>query len=59
MSATFSPMFDASRLDRFRSAIRSAIGKPQEGPMASEAGKVLMPERDLKYVNAYGPTAKA
>ena len=26
---------------------------------AIEAGKVLMPERDLKYVNAYGPTAKA
>lgn len=25
---------------------------------AIESGKVLMPERDLKYVNAYGPTAK-
>ena len=24
---------------------------------AIDSGKVLMPERDLKYVNAYGPAA--
>lgn len=51
MSATFSPMFDASRLDRFRSAIRSAIGKPQEGPMASEAGKVLIVDDDPQILS--------
>jgi hypothetical protein len=26
---------------------------------AIEAGQVLMPDRELKYVNAYGPTARA
>jgi hypothetical protein len=26
---------------------------------AIDAGKVMMPERDLLYVNAYGPTAQS
>lgn len=46
MSATFSPMFDASRLDRFRSAVRSAIGKPQEKGASGEAAKVLIVDDD-------------
>jgi EAL domain-containing protein (putative c-di-GMP-specific phosphodiesterase class I) len=51
MTATFTPMFDATRLDRFRSAIRSAIRKPQDGPVTVDPGKVLIVDDDPQVLS--------
>jgi EAL domain-containing protein (putative c-di-GMP-specific phosphodiesterase class I)/ActR/RegA family two-component response regulator len=51
MTVPFSPLLDASRLDRFRSAIRSAISKPQDGSASAESGKILIVDDDPQVLS--------